>query len=132
MIKANFTIPSIPALYSSFIEVSFRMNGDKTTRTKLLPISTTDQVSVFVYPEGGFLGCSLNNRIYFQALNRFNKSINVEGRVVDSANQVIAKVISGVDGRGRSEFFSMSSAETYFFEITAPIPFVGQKTKLPA
>lgn len=132
MIKANFTIPSIPALDSSFIEVSFVMNGDKTTRTKLLPISTTDQVSVFVYPEGGFLGCSLNNRIYFQALDRFNKSINVEGRVVDSDNQVVAKVVSGVDGRGRSEFFSMSHAETYFFEITAPIPFVGQKTKLPA
>lgn len=131
MIKANFTIPSIPALDSSFIEVSFVMNGDKTTRTKLLPISTTDQVSVFVYPEGGFLGCSLNNRIYFQALDRFNKSINVEGRVVDSDNQVVAKVVSGVDGRGRSEFFSMSPAETYYFEITAPIPFVGQKTKLP-
>lgn len=107
------------------------MNGDKTTQTKLLPISSTEQVSVFIYPEGGFLGCSLENRFYFQALDRFNKSINVEGRVLDSANQIVAKVISGVDGRGRSDLFSVSPKETYFFEITAPVPFVGQRTKLP-
>ena len=84
-----------------------------------------------MYPEGGFLGCSLENRVYFQALDHFNKSINVEGRVVDSSNQIVAKVLSGVDGRGKSELFLVSAEESYFFEITSPIPFVGQKTQLP-
>ena len=131
-VSANFTIPSIAELRSSIIEVSLSMNDDKTTRTKLLPISTAEKVAVFVYPEGGFLGCALENRFYFQALDGFNKSINVEGRVVDSANQIVANVISGVDGRGKSELFSVSPKQTYFFEITSPIQLAGQKTKLPA
>ena len=128
---ASFKIPQVSSVLSSLVAVSFDINGNIETATKVLPISSNAKGSISVIPEGGFIGCSVKNRVYFQALDSFNKSVNVEGRIVDSTNQKVAELTVGIDGRGRSEYFTANPKSVYFLEVTSPLQFAGQKTVLP-
>jgi alpha-2-macroglobulin-like protein len=68
--------------------------------SRAIPIAL-DDVRVGVYPEGGDLVEGLESRVYFEAADAFGKPVDIKGVVVDDRGEVVTRIASDRDGRGR-------------------------------
>src|SRR5262249_10240765 len=101
-------------------------NGKEST-TRELPVIVRD-VQVDFYPEGGDLVAGVQNRVYFQARTLANRPADIQGRIVDSNNQEVARVQTMSDdgepgiNQGLGAFtFSPEPGKRYKLVIDSPI-----------
>jgi hypothetical protein len=86
--------------------------------SKRVPI-VTKKLRFTMFPEGGHPVTGLETRVYFEAKNPLGKPADVEGHVVDTVGNIVAKFASHWGGLGRFTF-TPGAGETYKVQITKP------------
>jgi hypothetical protein len=130
-ITVKIPITQNTPIFASSVLAVINFNGEIESATKLLPIVTPLTLNVSVFPEGGILGCNLQNRVYFQALNNKNESITIKGNVVNMDGEVLAGIQMGRDGRGKSNVFVPKEKEKLFLEVSEPEEVKGKRFEFP-
>lgn len=120
--KGNLNISFINAtaapLTSGIITTDIKL--DKKTVTKTIALKTTSgQVDVQFFPEGGNLVNGLRSRVAFKAVGPNGLGVNVKGTVTDNENRELASIASQHLGMG-SFAFTPESGKTYEAQITYP------------
>ncbi len=115
----RFDLPAQIARGDGLLTILVEDGGVTESIQKRIPI-TLDKLQFAMFPEGGDLVAGLPGRVYFSAKNLIDKPADVEGRVVDDRDQLVARFRSVHDGMGRFEMTPMPG-HTYRVEITRPV-----------
>jgi len=115
---ARFELPEKIARGEGTLAMVIEDGGAVETASKTIPI-LLQTVDLTMYPEGGDLIAGVENRVYFEAFTPAKKPADLEGVIVDSDGQQVARFRSEHEGRGR---FSLTPAagEEYAMKITKP------------
>lgn len=108
-----------------------QVDEEVETCSTVLSITQPATLQLHLVPEGGFFGCSLPNRVYFQALDAANRSVAITAVIVHNAS-IIAPIDTDDHGRGRSHAFQMEPAQRYGVLVTAPAAYAGREFPLGA
>ncbi len=90
-----------PAILKSGRILASIKSKDKITATKIFPIkSTSDEVSLQFFPEGGEMVSDVRTRVAFKAINSNGIGIPVKGTITDQNNEIAASFSSQRLGMG--------------------------------
>lgn len=105
--------------------------GEIETTTKLIPLVSTETLSVVFHPEGGRLGCDVENTVYFASSNSHHESVPITGKVQDGRGRSQGVVTMGTDGRGVIRQLVCKQKESLTLLVETPLSFKGQQFTLP-
>lgn len=106
--------------------------GEIETTSKIIPISSLKELLVVFHPEGGRIGCDVDNRVYYSSVNNLHESVVIEGIVKNNRGEVRGVVTNGKDGRGLISQLHCQSEETLTLRVLSPSEFSGKEFMLPA
>lgn len=105
--------------------------GEIETTSKIIPVSSLKELLVEFYPEGGRIGCDVDNRVYYSSVNNLQESVVIDGVVKDNRGDVRGVVTNGKDGRGLISQLRCESKETLTLHVLSPPEFSGKQFILP-
>ncbi|MDB4956835.1 MAG: A-macroglobulin complement component, partial [Myxococcales bacterium] len=115
---ARFQLPARIARGDGLLTILVEDGGVTESIQKRIPIAMkTLQLAVF--PEGGDLVEGLPSRVYFMAKTTIGKPADIEGKVLDDRDRLVAEFSSVHDGMGRFEL-QPESGRRYRVAITKP------------
>ena len=118
-LNIGFINATAAALTSGKITAEIKLE-DKKTVTKTIALKTTSgQVDVQFFPEGGNLVNGIRSRVAFKAIGPDGLGVNVKGTVTDNENREVSSIASQHLGMG-SFAFTPESGKTYKAQITYP------------
>ncbi len=107
-----------PAILKSGKILATIKSQDKVIATKVFPIkSTSDEVSLQFFPEGGDMIDDVRTRVGFKAINSIGKGISVKGKIIDQNNELAAEFSSKHLGMGAFAIKPLAQ-NTYKAEVT--------------
>jgi A-macroglobulin complement component/MG2 domain-containing protein/alpha-2-macroglobulin family protein len=124
----RFTLPGRIDKGDGLLTVMIGDGGVTESVSKRVPI-LLKKLDLAFLPEGGQLVQGIPSRVYFEAKNPLGKPADVEGRIVDDRENVVAQFSTYHVGLGRLELMP-STKRTYFAEITRPAG-ITEKYPLP-
>lgn len=117
-LNLSFVNATGAALTSGIISTEIKI--DKKTITKTIALRTTSgQVDVQFFPEGGNLVNGIRSRVAFKAVGPNGLGVDIKGIVTDNENREIAGITTQHLGMG-SFAFTPESGKTYKAQITYP------------
>jgi len=122
--KVRFALPREMQKGDGLLTVTVN-NGTQETITRPIPVTRGD-VSVEFSPESGDLVAGVVNRVYFHARDSADEPAHVEGRILDSRDQQVAKATTIHKGRGKFSFTPLSD-EVYRLQIDTPTGAVDER-----
>ncbi|NQU84968.1 MAG: hypothetical protein HQ541_04335 [Mariniphaga sp.] len=102
------------AFFTKTIRFSYVKNSMETTTE--LPKKDSNKIDVSFLPEGGFLLTDQVNLLAFKAIDESGYEIEIEGKLLDSSDEVITVLNSKYKGMG-SFYFMPEENEEYKIEI---------------
>ncbi len=102
-VAMRFQLPNDLNTIDGLLNVMIDYEGTTESISRSIPI-VLDNVSMQLFPEGGYLLHGMKNRVAFTALNEFGKPADVSGTLKDDAGKTIAKIESYHQGMGAFEF----------------------------
>ena len=102
-ISCFIPIPKEDSISAASVVVKMDINGEIETATKLIPIRSTKDLKVRLFPEGGSVGCDMPNRIYYEARDENNQPVRIRSVLVKEDGSEVGRVNDGNEGRGVSD-----------------------------
>ncbi|MFN0036128.1 MAG: carboxypeptidase regulatory-like domain-containing protein [Saprospiraceae bacterium] len=124
----RFTLPEKLESSDGLLNIRLEHNGEQEAISRPIPI-VLHRVDLQFFPEGGDAVAGLACRMAFKAVNEFGKPADVEGLVLDSRGQEVAKFSSYHDGMGAFDFVPQPG-ERYSAQVTKPF-FAEKKMDIP-
>ena len=100
------------------LNVKFPYKGQTESISRTIPI-TLKQVALEFFPEGGDWLAGVEQRIAFKATDRHGKPVDVQGRILNDSDAVVAKFSSYHHGMGAFRL-AAKSGSSYRAELTHP------------
>ncbi len=127
-LELAFRLPAEVETPDATLAVVIEDGGVQETAAKTIPI-VLNRLRLTLFPEGGELVGGLENRVYFEARSLTDDPADVRGRVLDAAGQVVARLESVHEGRGRFAFVPRSG-EAYAVVLDEPAG-IAERFALP-
>lgn len=100
-------------------ELGFSIRAHRAPRLETEPEPEAGVLLSF-YPEGGDLVVGLPGRLYLEARTPGGKPVEVAGRIVDGAGEVLARFRTEHEGRGRVALTPMRAGRAYMAVLDEP------------
>lgn len=111
-------VASAPGRGASEVRETFLVRAPHPEQPAQAPTST-DDVEVQFYPEGGDLAAGMSQRVYLTCHDSLGRPVQVEGNIVDQAGRPVAQVTTAEAGMGRFWLRPIKDQE-YFLKIDQP------------
>ena len=115
---AHFPLPKKIDRGEGILIFAIHDGGVVENAAKTIPI-LLQTVDLAIYPEGGDLVASVENRVYIEAKTPAQKPADISGIVVDSTGRQATSFRTEHEGRGRFSF-RPRKGQTYSLKITRP------------
>lgn len=131
-ISCFIPIPKEDSISAASVVVKMDINGEIETATKLIPIRSTKDLKVRLFPEGGSVGCDMPNRIYYEARDENNQPVRIRSVLVKEDGSEVGRVNDGNEGRGVSDVVVVPQGEKIALKVVEPQEFKDTLFWLPS
>ncbi len=127
--KVVFNLPQKLTTNDGLLNIMIQYQGQTESISRSVPI-TLGNIDLEFYPEGGELVEGMICGVGFKALDEFGKPADIEGKIYDQNDRVVATLESYHQGMGKFELAPQRGAK-YFAKITAPSSAANKIYELP-
>ena len=123
--QIRFRLPENLATGEGILTILVRDGALTESISRRIPI-VLEEVRLGLYPEGGALVHGIQSRVYFEALDQYDKPVSISGALYDK-HKKIADISSVHDGLGRFQF-TPQKGHAYHIQLNQP---AGIDTQYP-
>lgn len=117
--KIEFELPKDLNTADAILTILTEHEGNRESISRAVPI-LTQKIDLQFLPEGGQALEGLAHRLAFKALDEFGKPADIQGKIYNDKNEVVADFESYHQGMGSLDF-TYQKGESYYAKIEGPV-----------